>query len=358
MQFKWLKYIIRYGKEFSHIRKKCGADNCTDKEYWLAWNLFSKKRYVIFRMGIDYGHGYLVPTMIESFIWAEEMGFAPIVLWSEPDELCEDISKGKISNHWDYFFEQKIDYTENDTVLVGCMNAVYTSDSVKKKLFYKQFERGYLELIDDEWRAIFARYHYFYKKYFSVKDNLMKDIENEWNHIRNTEDKVLGVFLREEFSIDRMTLPKDDALHKHPWVKDVDELIEWVASLKRDNGCNKIFIATGFEDTISKFVNYFGSDSIRYIERERHNFEEWKKFRLDLHKSKELRDQKRKQNDKRLQCDVDSRMAYFKEIVICSKCDCLTGHMCSGTRLSLIMNGGKYIQYQIIPNKKDVNLAT
>ncbi len=352
---RMIKFLMRY----RGLRRLPGndiSDNLKDGQYWYHRQAGFGKKYAIFRMSISFGQGYLIPSMIESFMWADEMGFIPIVLWSDTESLVSDLSDSKIDNQWEAFYEQDPEYLAGDFVFVGGMNAVYTSESVRRKLYYTKKERGYMELEDREWRSIFARYYSYYKEFFRLNPKLLEEMNTEWSMIKSPQDKILAVFMREEFSIDRSLLPPDDALNKHPWVKDVEESLDHVDEVIKRTGCNKVFVATVFEDTISAFVDRFGPDRVVFISRNRDIFAEYREFRIGYYAGKDALDADDADTDGKLHFDLRSHIDYFKEIYFCSKCDCLTGHQCSGTRLSLIMNGGVYDDYSMIPNHETVNL--
>lgn len=354
---KELKYLMRYGKQFKSLIKKDGIGVVSDKEYWLAWRPFCKEKYIIFRMHTGFGLGYLIPSMIESFEWANEMGFIPMVCWSSPLEQMNDFRVNIPKNIWDCFFVQHFNTAINGkTVLIGNQYAVYTSDSVKRRLHVREYDRGYMECDDPEWRDIFANYNKYFSKWFILKDVVQNNINDEWKDICKDGDKFLGVFLREEFSIDRSKLPKDDALNVHPWVMGIDEALKYIKEYKELTGCNKIYVASMFEDSINAFKNVFGDENVFCASRKRQQFKEFEQNRIELFKDGKKLEDAFKTNKSEMPFDLSSHTGYIKDIYFCAKCDSFAGHMCSGTRTALIVNGGKYTNYKMLPNYKDIDL--
>lgn len=350
---KELKYLMRYGKQFKSLIKKDGIGVASDKEYWLAWRPFCKEKYIIFRMHTGFGLGYLIPLMIESFEWANEMGFIPVMYWADPNSLSDICNIDTSTNLWNDFFEQNTNIIfETKVTIIGGMYSGYTSDTVKKRVYLKQYDRGYLECEDPDWRMIFKNYNKYYNKWFVLKRDFIDEIEFEWKNIHKAGEQVLGIMLREEFSIDRSKLPPNAALQQHPWVSDINEVIEDVKEFMILTHCNKVFVASMFEDSIEAFQQVFGIENVIYTKRKRKRFNEYEADYLKNASRLAEFDKNFGEIKKVFPYDKLSHYSYMKEIYFCAKCESFTGHMCSGTRTALIVNGGKYKNYKMLPNHK------
>ena len=355
---KNLKYFSRYYHSFPQLLRGHGIGTPSESEYWLSWAPFNKNKYMIFRMHSQFGQGYLIFAMMESFELADEMGFIPVLYWGDTLELLGDLKQTKVNNHWDYFFKQDTDKVlEAKTVLVANMNEVYSNERIKRRLHVKNYDRGYLECADKEWREIFSNYNYYYKKWFIIQDGFRKEIENEWNEMIEDKNRIMGVMLREELSIDRDLLSPSDAMHNHPWVLGIDEIIDYVKEFKRKYNYSQIYVASMFSDAISIFQDAFGKDNIVFSNRSRVLFKDFCDYRINIsHNEKDFESAFRK-TKRLLPYDLQSNSGYFKDIIFCSKCNSLMGHMCSGTRCALMINGGEYEHYEMFPNKKELNLS-
>ena len=352
---KLLEYWKRYHTVFGKLIRGKGVGKPSKGEYWCSWRPFGKK-IVVFRWSIVYGQGSLIPTLIESFEWADEMGFIPIVYWSTTENLLSDFFRQTDDNQWNYFYKQQLPELKDNTVLVAAINELYSSKGTKRKLHSKAFDRGYYELEQQDWREIFGRYHKYYAKFFRYNRDFSKELEREWANICQPGDRILGVMLREDFCIDRKLLAKGDALGVHPWVKRPEELLGDVREAMRDFNCDKIFLGTQFNDSVLLFKNTFGDDKVFTINRKRDSFDEYEKARITLSKTHADEETDYLNGNKHMPLDRDNHRGYLIEMIFCAQCTCLLGQECSGTRTSLILNGGTFEEYRMIPNKVELDL--
>lgn len=350
----WLKKYITYIKRYHEVFPKLIIEKQTPVrgEYWSKWSLFSR-RYVVFRWETDYGQGSLIPSLIESFMWADEQGMYPVALWRERIYLLQNMEAAFSFNEWDCFYKQDVNSVLNSKcVLVGALNEVYSSESVREQLYIKgKKDRGYMDLEDPDWREIFSKYTFYYNKFFALNDTFKKKVDREWNTIHHEGDRILAVVLREEFSIDREKLSQDDPLWVHPWCKRIEDILEYVKNIMTENDCSKLYISSSFSDTIQAFEGHFGKDFICCSTRKRIPFSEYEAIRMDAEFDSRLFSRED------LQMDEGSHDAYMRDMIFASRCECMVGHQCSATRTALIFNGGKYGYYSMIPNHKQLNLA-
>lgn len=350
------KYISRYWRHIiSALFESDKTVEIDDNEYWYSWRLFCPRKYMVFRVDTVFGFGAIIPMVIQSFEWADEMGFIPICYYADTNELLKPIDRE--NNRWDLFFMQMklADISDGDVVIVGAKDETYCSKRIKKNYFYKNLARGYLELEEPDWREYYRKLNFLYKKWIKYNDQFLDEIETEWNLAVEKSDKVLAVLVREEFSIDRELLSKEDALHVHPWVAKVESLLDYVEELLSITGCNKIYIGTTFEDTIELFKGRFGSDRIMYAQRKRGLFSEWKKHRIEMSSKKYASNDIRNKGIDGY--DYEGNKGYLKDLLFSAKCDSMVGQMCGATRTALIINGGEYEFYQMIPNYKELSLV-
>ncbi|MBE5850449.1 MAG: hypothetical protein E7298_09875 [Lachnospiraceae bacterium] len=289
-------------------------------------------------------------------MWSYEMGFTPVVVCADEEALRSDDFMHLIDNRWNDLFEQEELETGNYTILVGAINTAYSSASVQAKLYYKKNNRGYLDLTEKDWRVIFGQYNHYFRKYIRIKDEILEEVDSLWKDICKDNDRILAVFLREEFSIDRSLLIPGDGLYRHPWVKEVKDILDVVDYEKTQAECNKIFVATAFKDTITQFQDRFGTENIVFLDRDRENFSDYKRFRTNVFKDRAITYEIFRRNEKSFKFDLINRREYLKEILLCSRCNCMVGHMCSGTRTCLIINGGVFDYYSMLPNHAESDL--
>ncbi len=104
---------------------------------------------------------------------------------------------------------------------------------------------------------------------WQVKDELLADLDEElWNKVNGC--KILGVFLRENFSKDVFYESREDrqVLANHPLLPGVRETIEIIKNQLFAWEYDFIFLSTMYIESLQRFRDEFG-DKIICIERSR-----------------------------------------------------------------------------------------
>lgn len=358
---KEIKYIRHFWKSIYYFILTHGEEKRGRNGYWYRWIPFSKKKYMVFRMSRPTGIGALIPMLLQCFEYADDMGFIPIVDYEYSRDLMNGYEPRERNNCWDCIFEQKSldDIEANASVYVGGLDVKYVSEKVRNRIFIEPLDTHLRDVEEtSDWRGYFANVNYYYEKWFRIKNDLYNQMQREWASLVDSHDKVLGIMLREEFSIDRELLATDDPLRMHPLLPKVNELAEQIQYIMNNNHCTKLYVGTCFEESISVFQDLLGRDKVIFCERRRDKFDTYIKLRQELSqmgigKNPDIEEEFSKINRNYVGVDIEDMLGYFRDIYYISMCNAFVGVKCSGARTALIINGGKYEIYEYCKELKN-----
>lgn len=350
LPYEWYQVInIKY----SHMANK-------DKE--LAYKLpyfhsrkRSKEKYCIFRfVWGNYAHFSAANCYVFAYEWAVRRGYIPLV--DMEHEYCFKTGHMDEENMWELVFEQPISVREalkKEWVLVKgierkdewlastCMDINGEEDNHR------------IHIVTDNWREYYAKVNGYISKSWRFRQDLLEEFEREYGEIFGG-GPVLGVALREEFSVDVEKLRESANVsaetvrvyRKHPKTMGVMDVIRLVREYSASHNCSRIFLSTMYEESLQAFVEAFGQRVV-WVERERHsvNINKFTDFERNIEeqyyyvKATYSKEQVKEQN-----------ITYAKEVLGLSRCDFLIGAPAGGTIAALSLNGGKYKDIYILPD--------
>ena len=320
-------------------------------EYYISKKRNANEKYCIFRC-------YTPPTGVLStanvyifmYEWAIDKGYIPIM----DMEFEYDFMNFKLGedNVWEDVFEQPLsvkDVLKKDWVLVKrqwvgdawlpktCLDINGVKSDIR------------IHTVRDNWREYYSKVNTYTKKCWNFRKDLIEEFENEYSYVFK-EENVLGVALREPFSVDADKIRKNpnaiDVYNKHPKVMGLNEIVEVIKEYIIEHNCSTIFVSTMYEESINLFKDVFG-DKVVYVNRERQSLDKldspvWGMTAEQIYnyyKEIELADSRK-----------DRNVTYVKEVLALSRCDYLIGAPCGASIAALSINGGKYKDVYILPD--------
>lgn len=179
------------------------------------------------------------------------------------------------------------------------------------------------------------------KRYLRLNQETNDFVNNKLLNLFNKDDEVIGVNIRENFTIGR---PKN-----HPIQPDIMMIKEDIDKILQTHKVNKIFVASDNFEQIEILIRKYGK-MIVYIERPRIGDKRYKnniKNKTYTHRSA----QQIKNNEAllleiadfgRLNEIEEKTKEYISEIYGLARCQHLVAGVTSGSSASVIINGGRY----------------
>lgn len=310
-----------------------------------------KKKYCIFRLEMPnhmiFSAGNLYLYMYD---WAIHKGMIPIL----DVEYTYDFERYRLGekNIWETIFEQPLAVKEvlkEDWVLVESIGIAnhYLQKTCKK--INGRSEDYYIHIQQRNWRNYYSKTHLFVKKAWVFKKTFLEEFNSEYGQYFKNGHKILGVSLRETFSEDEKKFKSNATAKKvysrHPLVPGIRETLEIVKHYVNEWNCEKIFLATIMQESVDLFIQEFG-DKVIVVDRERYGIE----FFKDAIKTWEMTSKEAKEILEKRKAR-ESVKPYVKEVLALSRCDCLVAAKSGGTAAALSLNGGKYEDVYILPDR-------
>ncbi len=322
--------------------------------YWYHRDKKSKDPvYFIFRFGLPgTGIGSIANTMHFCYEWAIKKNCIPIIDL-EPEVVYKRGDLG-VNNIWEYCFEppmpikevlkQKNVYISNLGLYSIDREACYDINGNKKDMnIHLKYDSMYYKKLNK-----------ISKNYLKLNASLQEQV-NEFIKVHFRDSRVLGVALREEFSLfsDVTRKDKDIAFYvDHPLVPDVEESIEIVKQMMEKWNCNKIFLSTMYEESVCRFQQVFG-DKVIFLQRQRKQLRTFKdlakrvwnnsgdnEFSNNFFNSDEFKEQ---------------TVSYIKEVYILSNCQCFIGAPSSIAALCPVISGGDYEHFLFFEDRHHIS---
>lgn len=346
LPYEWYQVI---NIKFSHMANK-------DKE--LAYKLpyfhsrkRSKEKYCIFRfVWGDYAHFSAANCYVFAYEWAVRRGYIPLV--DMEHEYCFKTGHMDEENMWELVFEQPISVREalkKEWVLVKgierkdewlastCMDINGEEDNHR------------IHIVTDNWREYYAKINGYISKSWRFRQELLENFEREYGTLFQT-GSVLGVALREEFSVDAEQLRESVAVvrvrRKHPKTIGVADVIELVKKYVGKHNCSRILVSTIREESVNAFVEAFG-EQVVFVKRERTTMDTINTPVWNMDVEERYRYLKSTQSREYIK---EIAIPYIYEVLGLSRCDFLIGAPAGGTIAALSLNGGKYKDIYILPD--------
>lgn len=327
-----------------------------DYPYFIAKKKGSKEKYCIFRYSMP---TYNILAAGRQFLfaasWAEKKGMIPLL----DLELEYEFETYRIaeSNLWDDFFNQPITVAEalnKDWVLVESFHSwgmdfkPFDTKINGKKGDYT------LHLETEDWRNYYVKAMPYVNKYWSFRGDILERFSKCREEKIKNGNGVLGILLREELSADAdqyLSSKEAQAVYnRHPKTIGVKQVIKQTKKYMEQWGCDKIFVATQYQDSLKEFQKEFGEKLI-FINRERRQLEQLRHENSVWGQTS--REYWEYYNQEKIRQEAHEKTeAYLQEIYILSECQCFLASKCSGAIAALCFNGGRYREFACL---QDVN---
>ncbi len=340
----------------SHSRKY--STDRYQQPYILSHRKDKKKYYVLRYVAPSYGIFAVARNALLECEWVEENGMIPIVDF-EWEFFYEEKGVGH-DNMWEYIFEstipaQKINREKN--VFVGGISLRNTNKKLEEKLM---MTKKVVSFADDDWKNYYKILNLYSNKWWKLNNDIEKRYKEKYSLLFKPNMKILGVSLREEFSMGKDEI-RGTTLGKHPHQPSLDEMIAIIKEYKEKWQCSHIFLTTYMQDSIDRIKKEFG-DCVIYTDRRRVEFNKWKQSRRLF--ENHMKDEKSmglyewmNSEDEYARIintyDKETMVEYVEEVYGLALCDCLLAGKSGGALAACIWNGGRYENIEILPDSNN-----
>lgn len=349
----YIDFLLGYGRINRSLRRS--QEQKYKSAYYYRKGRSAKEKFWIFRTSLP-NNGIFAVAIHAIFAceFARSKGFIPLIDYEFAYNF-QQYNLGK-ENDWESIFEQPITVREaldKDFVFVDRFGVTEYLNKMCKDINGDRND-CWLHARQDNWREYYAKVNLYVKKYWILKKDIRDEYRCIWNSKIRNGDKVLGVALREEFSPD-VKHPKEymKVYNNHPVVPSVAKTLQIVKKYMEKWQCNKIFLSTQYKESIELFLKEWGQDKIVYLERARINLSNRTKLPKNLWdmSEKEYYDYGHIIESGERQ---EIQRKYVEEVFCLSECDYFIGAKSSGTIAALSLNGGKYKDIYILPDKNKI----
>lgn len=343
------KKIIHYlktQKTLLYIKLRNVVQRRTEKnKIFVGHNLNKEKgkiKYIVLRydaimLGIMTG----ARLFVLQYMYFKKCGLIPLVDIEFADTLEDESPQARRSNMWDACFCQPISVEkayELESIRVTTRNERFYDE--EDCLLLNGDENDFeIHIVKDDWRSYYKNVYENSKEWLAFQPEVLRYVDEYLDSRIDESDRVLGVFLREEFSSDIYDRVNDDLkkiYDKHPKVPNLNDTIVIIKEKMKEWNCNKLLVSTLFQDTIDRLKSEFG-DALLYSERERESIDSWINYDMEIKTFKEIRPN-----------PIKMAQQYTAECIALSKCNCLIAAASGGTVGTLMLNGGKYEELMIL----------
>lgn len=280
-----------------------------------------------------------------------ERGYIPLL----DIENAYSYQQGQLGEHnaWDMLFKQPISVNKvvNEPYVLATGELVSFADDPQICMDLNNDGRDhFIHVKKENYREYYAKAKKYTDPIWQVKDEVIEELNAEmWNRVKDY--RVLGVFLREDFSRDVHHQNKADEIvySNHPLLPGVKEIIAIIKDELPEWRYDFIFVSTMYIDSLKLFQEEFGNKVI-CIERERMNIINATpiiNFEMNEREAHEASLEK-------LYLSDNINRSYLKEIIALSRCNYFVGGPSSGSAAVLTMNGGKYDDIYILEDSRKI----
>lgn len=317
----------------------------------------ASQKFCVFRFHRPGSGLFAVATSyVFAYEWAISKGYIPILDW-EMDYSFMNYRIGE-ENIWESIFKQKYTVKEVLDKEWVWIAPIGMHESMNEKTCLEINNKGddcKLHIITSNWKEYYKKAYNLAKECWKFCPSLENAIDNFFQE--NMQGNIfLGVALQEDFSKDAEKLRTDEyakeVYSQHPKTMGLEETIGLVQESLKKWKCEKIFVASIYQESVDLFKEVFG-DIVVCIDRKRrdlsestHNIE--KLFNMNYeemyyhYKNSEVKYEE--------EC-----IPYAKEVALLSKCQYLIAAPSSGTIAALTLNAGEYKDICILQDYNQVS---
>lgn len=311
----------------------------SDKKYCIV--RYSMPTFALMAAGIQY---------VFCYHQLVKRGYIPII----DIEYAYSFRQGRIgeSNIWDACFKQPVTAKEaamQPYVLAAGELFSYSDDPSICLDLNEDITDHFIHVKKENYREYYAKAKKYTDPIWQVKDEVIEELDAEiWNRVKDY--RVLGVFLREDFSRDVHHQNKADEIvySNHPLLPGVKEIIAIIKDELLEWKYDFIFVSTKYIDSLKLFQEEFGNKVI-CLKRERRNLNDAFPTNFGSSEREMYEEEKKSQSFYK-----ETNKTYLKEIVALSRCSYFVGGPSSGSAAVLTMNGGKYDDIYILEDVRKI----
>lgn len=338
----WIDYA--QGKRYIQLATK-GKRQISKEAYYVNNKDGKPVTYILFRVSIGNGLFANALRMLFYFDWAMKNGLTPLVVIGHKEKL--EVGEYWDDNEWEYCFEQSDirDVLEKENVIVCNIDG-----GESRRQFCKYINNNFYDI---NIHAVQEYYREYYEKIANASTdmwNFNKDAKNvilrATNFVEKEDGRVLGVALREEFSLsdEEMSESQKAIYGRHPKALSLEDTLQLIYKYMEMWECEYVFISTMFQESMDYFIDKL-QEKVIFTNRKRKSFAEYvennKKICEDIVNNSsnnlgKLSDDYWKNQHRQNELD------YLEEVSALSTCDYCMGVKSSGLIAALAMNGGRY----------------
>jgi hypothetical protein len=300
--------IINFARKFKYReRRVCYGDENHDKRFYII-GFF------------DYACGLfgLISHVLKHIVYAEAMGYLPVVDFQNYDTQYLDRGSLGKKNAWEYFFEQPAGYSLGD--ITRSKNIILSAKTSNPRVRILDFE---INLSDS--RELQKYYNGLFQKYIRPNKSTRNYLSADEHKIFIENRKLLGILCR-----------GTDYTHKkpagHEIQPDPNDVIIKAENVIKEYHCTHIYLATEDQDIYDVFTRHFGSNMVLSNGQTRF-------FANELENIQYLANVPHKRERDKYFLGLE----YLSSVNILSKCSCFIGGQTMGTfGVYALTNGFEY----------------
>ncbi|MBQ7349168.1 MAG: hypothetical protein IJW47_04150 [Clostridia bacterium] len=324
IKFRNLKYFLK--GLISKDNKKRFKDALKSSPRKVSYGMENKDKtfYVARRFSQVEGHCSLLMTMLGHCNRAIEMGMIPVIdMQNYYSELWQDETRKGKDNAWEYFYEQPGGYTLPD---ISRSKNILLSDGV-----HARKAPSYRTTFDSETKISF--WHEIYKKHIHFNIETKKCVSEIKKKFLFSQGKILAVSVRR--GIEWGHKINDEGFKCHLKVPDFETIITDAKKLKKEWGCDKIFLVIDDEEGLERFKFEFPNE-VLYVERDRRKY-----FINGLPNPGAEKDFVMSEQI------YDREVKYLAEVMCIAECSSFLGTKSSTSLASMIIKGSRFKNLQL-----------
>lgn len=279
-----------------------------------------KTFYIIRRASEIEGICSMLNSVMGHLAVAEKNRYIPIIdMQTCYNGLWQPIERKKRENAWEYYFKQPAGYSLRD--ILKSKNIILSNSSDAPTLpshisIYKKKKE--IEM----WNNIF-------NKYIHLKPQIEKNINDNWEKMNLSNEKVMGICLR--MGIMHASLKGSTLFSTYAKPVALDQMIKKTELFMKKWNCTKVFLVIDDVESAEKFREYF-EDKLILLKRNRAHY-----FENGLPLDKAYRE-----SEFTGKVILSDNIDYMKEIIFLSRCNCIVSAKTSGTATAYVINGNRF----------------
>lgn len=230
----------------------------------------------------------------------------------------QDIRRRGRENAWEYYFRQPAEEYSLDEV--------YQSKNVMKCDTYYWCNPKWYDMFPAEEETL-HKWGYLIRKYFRLTEELQKKCEELYDKIIKGRGRVLGICIRNNFSV--LDITGAGLSHNHPRQPELVRFIDEIYKCMQLWKCDYIYAMTDDTYATQELQQEFGDKCLRMERNLSTNFKEGQPVKLAEDRAPE--------GD-----TVENNKAYICDTYLLSKCTALLSGNCGGGRMAYYWNNGQY----------------